>query len=195
MRTSTLERLKRHLRPGRVYRREDLLPWSRSLDRHLKELTLRGNLQKLRTGLYYCPRKFEFGEAPADEHELVRAFLRTDHFVVTTPNAYNQMGLGTTQLYNKRVVYNQRRHGTFAFGNRTVAFERRLNVPKHLSPEFLLVDLVNELGELAEDRDAIFSRVRERAQGMDPRKLSRAVTLYGKCSTRRKFREMLQSAR
>src|SRR5260370_37488160 len=84
MRTSTLERLKRHLRPGRVYRREDLLPWSRSLDRHLKELTLHGNLQKLRTGLYYCPRKFEFGEAPADEHELVKAFLKTDHFVVTS---------------------------------------------------------------------------------------------------------------
>ena len=36
MRTSTLEQLKRHLRPGRVYRREDLLSWSQSVDRHLK---------------------------------------------------------------------------------------------------------------------------------------------------------------
>jgi hypothetical protein len=194
MRISTLEELKRHLRPGRVYRREDLLAWSRSVDRHLKELTVHGNLQKLRTGLYYCPRRFEFGEAPADEHELVKAFLRTDHFVVTSPNVYNQLGLGATQLYNKRVIYNQKRHGTFAFGNRTVTFERRLNVPKHLSPEFLLVDLVNELGELAEDRDAILSRVRERAKEMDPRKLSRAVSRYGKCSTQKKFREMLQSA-
>src|SRR5271155_845294 len=113
MRPSTLEELRRHLRPGRVYRREDLLPWSRSVDRHLKELTVDGTLQKLRTGLYYSPRKFEFGEAPADEHELVKAFLKTDRFVVTSPNAYNQLGLGTTQLYNKRVVYNQKRHGTF----------------------------------------------------------------------------------
>ena len=113
MQTSTLEQLKRHLRPGRVYRRADLLPWSQSVDRHLKELTVDGTLQKLRTGLYYCPRKFEFGEAPADEHELVKAFLKTDRFVVTSPNAYNQLGLGTTQLYNKRVVYNQKRHGTF----------------------------------------------------------------------------------
>src|SRR5450759_4285978 len=98
MRTSPLERLRRHLRPGRVYRREDLLPWSHSVDRHLKELTVDWTLQKLRTGLYYCPRKFEFGEAPADEHELVKAFLKTDRFVVTSPNAYNQLGLGTTQL-------------------------------------------------------------------------------------------------
>ena len=49
MRRSTLDLLKRHLRPGRVYRREDLLPWSHSVDRHLKELTVDGTLQKLRT--------------------------------------------------------------------------------------------------------------------------------------------------
>jgi hypothetical protein len=172
VRTSPLERLKRHLRPGRVYRREDLLPWSRSVDRHLKELTVGGTLQKLRTGLYYSPRKFEFGEAPADEHELVKAFLKTDRFVVTSPNAYNQLGLGTTQLYNRRVVYNKKRHGTFPLGNRMVTFERRMNVPRQLSPEFLLVDLVNELGDLEEDRDAVLSRVREKAKEMDPKKLS-----------------------
>jgi hypothetical protein len=194
MRTSTLEQFKRHLRPGSVYRRENLLSWSRSVDRHLKELTVDGTLQKLRTGLYYCPRKFEFGQAPADEHELVKAFLRTDHFVITSPNLYNQLGLGTTQLYNKRVVYNQKRHGTFSLGNRMVIFQRRLNVPKQLSPEFLLVDLVNELSALAEDQDAVLSRVRERAKKMDPRKLSRAVSLYGKHSTQKKFGEMLHNA-
>ena len=194
MRPSTLDHLKRRLRPGRVYRREDLLPWSHSVDRHLKELTVDGTLQKLRNGLYYRPRKFEFGDAPADERELVRAFLKTDHFVVTSPNAYNQLGLGTTQLYNKRVVYNQKRHGTFPLGNRMITFERRMNIPRQLSPEFLLVDLVNELGDLAEDQDAVLSRVREKAKEMDPKKLSRAVLLYGKYSTQRKFQEMLQNA-
>jgi hypothetical protein len=156
---------------------------------------LDGKLQKLRTGLYYCPRRYEFGQAPADEYELVKAFLRTDHFVVASPNLYNELGLGTKQLYNKRVIYNQKRHGTFAFGNRTLTFERRPNIPKQLSQEFLLVDLVNELDEVAEDRDAIYSRVSERAERMDPRKLSRAVNRYGTRSTQRKFRELLQSAR
>ncbi len=194
MRTRTLDHLRRRLRPGRVYRREDLLPWSNSVDRHLKELIGNETLRKLRNGLYYRPRKFEFGEAPADEHELVKAFLKTDRFVVTSPNAYNQLGLGTTQLYNKRVVYNQKRHGTFPLGNRMVTFERRMNVPRQLSPEFLLVDLVNELDNLAEDRDAVLSRVREKAKEMDPKKLSRAVSLYGKHSTQKKFQEMLQHA-
>ena len=82
--------------------------------------------------------------------------MKTDRFVLTSPNAYNQLGLGTTQLYNKRVVYNQKRHGTFPLGNRMVTFERRLNVPKQLSPEFLLVDLVNELGDLAETGTPFF---------------------------------------
>ena len=50
MRASTLEKLRNHLRPGGVYRREDLLPWSQSVDRHLKELIADGTLQKLRTG-------------------------------------------------------------------------------------------------------------------------------------------------
>src|SRR5215467_10679450 len=177
MRTSTLDHLKRRLRHGRVYRREDLLPWSHSVDRHLKELTADGTLQKLRNGLYHFPRKFEFGEAPAEEHELVRAFLKSDNFVVISPNAYNQLGLGTTQLYNKRVVYNQKRHGTFTLGGLMMTFERRLNVPKQLSPEFLLVDVVNALDQLAEDRDAVMFRVREKARGMDPKKLRRAVSL------------------
>jgi hypothetical protein len=184
----------RHLRPGRVYRRRDLLPWSHSVDRHLKDLIADGTLQKLRTGLYYSPRKLEFGEAPADEHELVKAFLKTQRFVITSPNAYNQLGVGTTQLYNKRVVYNQKRHGTFSLGNRLFTFERRTNVPRQLSAEFLLVDLVNELGILAEDRDAVLSRIREKAKEMDPRKLSRAISLYGRLSTQKQFKKMLQRA-
>jgi hypothetical protein len=194
MHTNTLEQVKRHLRPGRVYRRSDLLPWSRSVDRHLKELTTDGTLKKIRNGLYYFPRKFEFGEAPADEHELVRAFLKSDTFVLTSPNAYNQLGIGTTQLYNKRIVYNQKRHGTFSLGNRMFIFERRYNVPKQLSPEFLLVDLVNELDQLTEDPDQMLSRVRKKAKKMDAKRLSRAVSLYGKYSTRKKFREMLEDA-
>lgn len=118
----------------------------------------------------------------------MKAFLKTDRFVVTSPNAYNQLGLGTTQLYNKRVVYNQKRHGAFQFGNRLLTFERRSSIPKQLSPEFLLADLVNNLDHLAEDSDAVLSRVREKAKEMDARKLSRAVSLYSNASTRKRLR-------
>ena len=75
-----------------------------------------------------------------------------------------------------------------------MTFERRMNVPRQLSPEFLLVDMVNELDQLAEDRELVLSRVREKAKEMDPLKLSRTVSLYGKYSTRKKFTEMLSNA-
>jgi hypothetical protein len=52
MRTSTLAQLKRHLRPGRVYRREDLLPWfHRSIDTS-KNLLLTELFGSSATGLY-----------------------------------------------------------------------------------------------------------------------------------------------
>lgn len=194
MKPATLEQLKSHLRPGRVYRREELTAWSKAVDRHLKALTKDGVLKKLRTGLYYCPRKFEFGEAPAKERELIQAFLRSDRFVVTSPNAFNQLGLGTTQLYNQRVVYNQKRHGTFDLGGRTYVFHRRMNVPRRLTQEFLLVDLVNELDRLAEDRQTVLARVREKARQMDHRRLSKAVSLFGNYSTQKQFQEILAHA-
>ena len=75
-----------------------------------------------------------------------------------------------------------------------MTFERRMNVPRQLSPEFLLVDMVNELDQLAEDRELVLSRVREKAKEMDPLKLLRTVSLYGKYSTRKKFTEMLSNA-
>jgi hypothetical protein len=68
------------------------------------------------------------------------------------------------------------------------------SLPRQLSPEFMLVDLANELDQLADDLDAVLSRVREKTKEMDPRKLSRAVSLYGKYSTQKKFQEMLQHA-
>ena len=190
METTALTEVKKHLRPGRVYRRGDLAKWSASVDRHLKRLVDNGDLKKLRYGMYYCSKKFAFGEAPASEHELVRAFLKTDHFVVTSPNLYNRLGLGTTQLYNRRVVYNQKRHGTFDLGGRVYEFERRVNVPRRLSKEFLLVDLVNEVDQLAEDRDAVLVRVRENAVQLDSRKLARAVSLYANYSSQRWWKSL-----
>ena len=190
MEMTGLTQVKKHLRPGRVYRREDLAQWSASVDRHLKTLVDAGELKKVRRGMYYCPREFAFGEAPASEQELVRAFLKTDHFVVTSPNLYNQLGLGTTQLYNKLVVYNQKRRGTFDLDGRVYQFERRMNVPRKLSKEFLLVDLVNNVDQLAEDRDSVLTRVREKAVQLDSRKLFRAVSLYANYSSQRWWKSL-----
>jgi len=59
-----LEQLKRRLRPGKVYRREDLAHWSNAVDRHLRQLMEEGTLIKLAGGLYAYPRQTVFGKAP-----------------------------------------------------------------------------------------------------------------------------------
>ena len=46
----------------------------------------------------------------------MEAFLRDHRFLLTSPNAYNSLAFGTTQLYNQTVVYNHKRHGQFELG-------------------------------------------------------------------------------
>ena len=44
------------------------------------------------------------GASPAEDDKLVGAFLKDDRFLLASPNAYNSIGGGTTQLYDKRVT-------------------------------------------------------------------------------------------
>src|SRR3954462_7838589 len=158
-----LDTLKKHLKPGNAYRRADLARWTTSVDRHLKQLVENGTLKKLSGGLYAYPKETVFGPAPASDKEVVGAFLKDNAFLLASPNAYNGLGVGTTQLYDKTVVYNHKRHGRFSLGGRTFDFRVKPAFPRRLSPEFLLVDLVNNLDELAESKSEVLTRVKERA--------------------------------
>ncbi|MEJ1340713.1 MAG: hypothetical protein RPU64_00095 [Candidatus Sedimenticola sp. (ex Thyasira tokunagai)] len=189
-----LDQLKRHLRPGRVYRRADLAQWSKSVDRHARELVDQGVLEKLQNGLYHYPKNSVFGQVPADERELVRSFLKEDDFLLTSPNAYNTLGLGTTQLYNSRIVYNHKRHGLFTLGGISFEFHRKPRFPRKLSEEFLLVDLLNNLPTLAEDLDALRTRARKKAKELNANKLRVAARNYGKVATRKFFDQVLANA-
>jgi hypothetical protein len=80
-----LEQLKKHLKPGGVFRRSDLQNWSSAIDRHLQELVRDGLLQKLSGGLYYVPKETAFGKAPAEEEKLVGAFLKDNRFLIISP--------------------------------------------------------------------------------------------------------------
>lgn len=191
--TKALE-LKKHLEPGGVYRREDLAQWSTSVDRHLRQLVSEGTLTKLATGLYAYPKLTVFGKAPAPDDKLVRAFLKDERFLVASPNAYNGLGVGTTQLYDQTVVYNHKRHGRFALGGRTFDFRVKPAFPKALSPEFLLVDLVNNLDQLAESKEEVLARVKARTASCDLPRLQRAVRDYGNVSTRKFFARALKQA-
>ena len=187
-----LQRLKQHLRPGQVYRREDLSGWSNAVDRHLKQLVEDGTLTKLAGGLYAYPKETAFGKAPAKDDKLVGAFLKDDRFLLASPNAYNSLGVGTTQLYDKTVVYNHKRHGDFVLGGRKFDFRMKPSFPKALSQEFLLVDLVNNVNRLAENRDEVLARVKKTAARYSESRLQRAARDYGNVKTR-KFFQTLQA--
>jgi hypothetical protein len=178
--------LARALRPGHVYRREDLAPLSTAVDRHLQELLAAGLLIKLARGLYYAPRVSAFGVVPPADEELVAAFLKDRDFLIFSPSAYNAAGLGTTQLYNATWVYNCKRHGVFTLGHRQYDFRVKPRFPKRLSDEFLFVDALNNLGELAEDEQAVLERARQRAREMDGAKLKRALEQFGGAATRKR---------
>jgi hypothetical protein len=192
MSMTKLEELRKHLRPGKVYRRQDLARWTNAVDRHLKQLVEGGTLTKLAGGLYAYPKQTVFGKAPAEDDKLVEAFLKDKRFLLASPNAYNSLGVGTTQLYDKTVVYNHKRHGQFSLGGRRLDFRIKPNFPRALSKEFLMVDLVNNVDQLAESKNEVLARVKERAADLDARRLKRAARDYGNVQTRRFFSQALE---
>jgi hypothetical protein len=186
-----LETLKQHLMPGEVYRRADLEGWSNAVDRHLQQLVKEGVLEKLSGGLYYVPKVTAFGKTPAEDHELVNAFLKDDKFLVTSPNDYNSLGVGTTQLYNTRKVYNYKRHGDYKLGRRTFHFVRKPYVPGKVTREFLLVDLANNLKHLAEDQPSLVENIKKKAREMNTVELKQMANDFGTVSTKKLFASAL----
>lgn len=190
---SALDQVARMLHAGKVYRREDLAQVSNAVDRHLRELVSDGTLKRLAQGLYYVPKKSVFGVLPPDDQELVAAFLRDKDFLVFSPSNYNALGLGMSQLYNKTLVYNHKRHGLFSFGNRQFDFRVKPRFPKKLTPEFLLVDAINNLDELAEDKNQVIQMVERKLSGFDHAELNQAVSDYGSAATKKRFMRWLNA--
>lgn len=191
---SKLQEIKKHLRAGKVYRREDLAQWSTSVDRHLKQLVEAGELTKLSGGVYYRPKKTVFGNAPAEDKTLVEAFLKDNRFLVTSPNDYNALGVGATQLYNETIVYNYKRHGHFKLGERVFDFRKKPHLPKTVTKEFLLVDLVNNLATLAENQEQVLARVKERVADVDRKTLLRVADDFGVVRTRKFFNAVVNES-
>ena len=173
------DQFKAKLRPGQTYRRADLAQWSTAVDRHLKEAQQAGALTKLAGGLYYAPKETAFGQAPPQDDTLVATFLKGGPFLLASPNAYNALGVGTTQLHNKTVVYNHKRHGKFALGGRTYDFRMKPAFPKKLTAEFLMVDLVNNLDQLGESAEDVLERVKARLAASDRARVKKAAQSYG----------------
>ena len=172
------------MKRGRVYRRDELALHSGAIDRDLKTLVELGEVKKAGAGLYYRPRLSRFGQLPAEDYELVRSFLKDDDFLLISPNVYNGLGVGLTQVYNTIIVYNRRRHEHVMLDGRSFAFKRPRNYPWKLSKEYLFVDLLNNLDLLTEGTTSVKERIKERMSEMDCGTLLRMARRYGKVATR-----------
>lgn len=191
MKMTSPRQLASHLKPGRVYRRDALLPFSKAIDRDLMSLTNTRVLEKLAAGLYYKPLTSRFGTLPPKDEELVKEFLRDDPFLLYSWNQYNSLGLGLTQLYNRIVVYNRKRHGLFKLGGKTFDFRRpSRGFPHKLTPEFLLVDLINNLNELGEDTELVKAQVKNNIHRFNVMKLALYLKKFGKVATKHFFKEL-----
>lgn len=104
---------------------------------------------------------------------------------------YNMLGVGTTQLYNERIVYNKKRHGLFKLGNRSFNFVRKAYVPNKLTKEFLLVDLMNNLKYLEEDKQVLLRNIKKVASELNKTTMKKLVLEYGKIETKKHFSYLL----
>ena len=185
MRLSKIETLFNKMTAGEVYRRTDLEKYSKAVDRHLQALVHSNRVLRLSAGLYTKPKESAFGALPPTDQELVSAFLKDDRFLINSFNNYNQLGLGLTQLYNNKIVYNYRRHGEFELSGQMFYFKRIPQFPKQLSKEYLLIDMFNNLKNLAEQADLIVKSFFENKDKFDQKKLMSLSKLNSSAKTRK----------
>lgn len=192
----SMKYLLQHIKPGNVYRRSDLDFYSSAIDRHLAQLVKEGSLQKLSQGLYYAPKVSKFGTLPPEDKALVERFLKDDDFVMVSPNSFNALGLGLTQLYNTTWVYNHKRKGEVQLNGKTYEFKIKSSYPAQVSKEFLLVELLNSTDKLAEapNMNQLTSKLKE----LDKNQLMVMVKKYGKGQAKQMlktiFRKELKNA-
>jgi hypothetical protein len=173
------------MKVGQVYRRSDLVKHSSAVDRYLNKLVVDNKVLRVSPGLYLRPKGSLFGVLPPDDNQLVASFLKDDRFLVNSYNNYTQLGLGLTQLYNNQVVYNYKRHGEFELGGKQFYFKRLPRFPSQLSKEFLLVDMLNNLKNLAENELQVVDSFLKNKEKFDSKKVLLMSKQYGRPRTRK----------
>jgi hypothetical protein len=184
------------LEPGCVYRTRDLAPWSKNAPRLAKRLERQGVLVRLRNGLFLHPRAGRFGPVPPSDGELLRRFLDDSPFVVTGPERWNALGLGTTAAFVSPLVYNRKRSGTFTIAGREFDL-RKVAFPDDPPKEWFVVDLfenAERVGAARRDLErALAAALRHR--GFSPVRLSAMAREFGRKSTQEQVERAIAASR
>lgn len=175
----------KHINQGEVYRRSDLEYYSTAIDRQLAQLIKGGQLVKLNQGLYYAPMQSKFGVVPPDDHLLIERFLKDEDFLLISPNVFNTLGLGLTQLYNTMWVYNHKRKGELTLNGKTFEFKIKNAFPQKVDREYLLVELLNNLESLAEDKTQIVDKLTKNVLSFNMNALMKVTQQFGNGTTKR----------
>ena len=185
--------VKPDLKPGRVYRTSQLAAWSANAPRLAKRLVRDGELLPFAHGLYVHPAKSRFGPVPADDHELMRAFLNGEPFVLTGPYQWNALGLGTTALHAMPMVYNTQRSGVFKLGQRTFNL-RRVAFPREPTPEWYVIDLFEHADQAGTQPEALEKALGARlGQGQFDRvRLQEMAKAFGSKKTFKKILKLME---
>lgn len=185
-----MKALRQHIKPGVVYRRSDLEYFSTAIDRHLAQLVQEGVLKRLSQGLYYSPQVSKFGVLPPDDNQLIERFLKDDDFLIVSPNSFNALGLGLTQLYNTTWVYNHKRKGEFKLNGKTLEFKLKSAYPSKVTREFLLVELLNNMDELVEM--PTLERISNKFNEFDITSLLKMAQTYGSGKSKKILKSLVR---
>ena len=182
------------LEPGHVYRTRDLLQWTANPARLARRLVDEGRFKPLAHGLFVHPRRGRFGLVPPTDEEVMRAFL-DGPFVLTGPERWNALGLGTSATFAAQLVYNTKRSGEFTLGGRRFLL-RRVAFPEHPSPEWFVVDLLQHAEQAAADRDDLTTALTNamRRGRFDAERLRTMAREYGSLDTQARVASALGAA-
>lgn len=173
-------KIKPRLERGRVYRTRDLERWAKNPTRLARQLVDEGQIVQLAHGLFLCPKQSRFGPLPPRPEELMRAFLGGGPFVFTGPAYWNALGLGSTAMFAKPLVYNTKRSGEFKLGGQTYVL-RRVAFPRRALAEWYVVDLVQHHVEAGVSLDELEKELARavRSGSFDIETLRKMATKYG----------------
>ena len=179
------------LEPGRVYRTRELRQWSANSPRLAQRLVRAGQLVQLAHGLFAAPWRSRFGVVPPTDEALMRALLDGGPFLFTGPDRWNALGLGTTAVFARPLVYNTKRSGLFDLGGRKFQL-RRVAFPETPSPEWFVVDLLENAHQAAASLDDLTAALRTalRAGRFDREHLVEAARRFGS----RRTQQLVQRA-
>lgn len=129
--------------PGHVYHAQDFVPDV------LAGLVADNVLVGQGYDLFACLKHSRFGAVPPTEEALVRAYLRGAPFVVTGTDLWNALGLGSTAVFARTLVYNTKVNAEVRLGGRLFEFRQVEQLPAKATREWAVVDLLENAARVS----------------------------------------------